>query len=143
MRYQRLFDYVPVDRDAFYIVAGDFVTAGDGSGIVHIAPAFGVDDYEMMKQYDLPFVLPVTTSGRFTEEVRDFAGRLVKTIQFATHKEEGADQDIVRMLKANGRVFRATRDYMHSYPHCWRCDNPLIYYARDSWYIRTTAYAHV
>ncbi|MBR9978770.1 MAG: isoleucine--tRNA ligase [Bacteroidetes bacterium] len=141
MRYERLFDYVPVDREAFYIVAADFVTANDGSGIVHIAPAFGVDDYEMMKKYDLPFILPVTTSGRFTDEVRDFAGRLVKTIQFATHKEEGVDPDIVRMLKSNGRIFRSSRDYMHSYPHCWRCDNPLIYYARDSWYIRTTAYA--
>lgn len=139
--YERLFDYVPVDRKAFYVIAGDFVTTSDGSGVVHIAPAFGVDDYEMMKQHDLPFLLPVTTSGRFTEEVTDFAGRLVKTIQFITHKEEGADPDIIRKLKENGRIYRSSKDYMHSYPHCWRCDNPLIYYARDSWYIRTTEYA--
>lgn len=139
--YHRLFDYVPVEKKAFYVVAGDFVTTEDGSGVVHIAPAFGVDDYEMMKKYDLPFVLPVTTGGRFTEEVTDFAGRLVKTIQFITHKEDGADPDILRMLKGNGRIFRSSKDYMHSYPHCWRCDNPLIYYARDSWYIRTTEFA--
>ncbi len=141
MEYVPLFNYVEVDKKAWYIVAGDFVTTEDGSGVVHIAPAFGVDDYEMMKKYDLPFVLPVTPGGRFTEEVTDFAGRLVKTLQFSTHKEEGADPDIMRMLKEQGRVYRSSKDYLHSYPHCWRCDNPLIYYARDSWYIRTTEYA--
>ncbi|MDX9757828.1 MAG: isoleucine--tRNA ligase [Bacteroidota bacterium] len=139
--YHRLFDYVPVEKKAFYIVAGDFVTTADGSGIVHIAPAFGVDDYEMMKQNDLPFILPVTTAGRFTDEVTDFAGRLVKTLQFTTHREDGVDPDIIRLLKEKGRIYRASKDYLHSYPHCWRCDNPLIYYARDSWYIRTTEYA--
>ncbi len=140
--YEPLFRYLPVDRRGYYVVAGDFVTTEDGSGVVHIAPAFGVDDYEMMKKYDLPFLLPVSTSGRFSEEITDFAGRLVKTIQFSTHKEEGVDPDIIRMLKANGRIYRASKDYLHSYPHCWRCDNPLIYYARDSWYIRTTEYAN-
>jgi isoleucyl-tRNA synthetase len=139
--YERLFDYVPVEKKGFYIIAGDFVTTEDGSGIVHIAPAFGVDDYEMMKKYDLPFILPVTTNGRFSEEVSDFAGRLVKTLTFATHKEEGVDPEIVKMLKQRGQIYRSAKDYMHSYPHCWRCDNPLIYYARDSWYIRTTEYA--
>ncbi|MFZ1728923.1 MAG: isoleucine--tRNA ligase [Bacteroidota bacterium] len=139
--YEPLFNYVTVDKKAFYVVAGDFVTTQDGSGVVHLAPAFGVDDYELMKKYDLPFVLPVTTSGRFTDEVTDFAGRLVKTLQFSTHKEDGVDPDIIRMLKDQGRIYRSSKDYMHSYPHCWRCDNPLIYYARDSWYIRTTAYA--
>jgi isoleucyl-tRNA synthetase len=139
--YVRLFDYVPVEKKAFYIIAGDFVTTEDGSGVVHIAPAFGVDDYEMMKANDLPFVLPVGTNGRFTEEVTDFAGRLVKTLQFATHKEDGVDPEIVRLLKQRGQIYRASKDYMHSYPHCWRCDNPLIYYARDSWFIRTTDFA--
>ncbi|MFA6233663.1 MAG: class I tRNA ligase family protein, partial [Bacteroidota bacterium] len=139
--YQPLFNYVTVDRKAFYVVAGDFVTTQDGSGVVHIAPAFGVDDYEIMKKYDLPFVLPVTMGGRFTDEVTDFAGRLVKTVQFSTHKEDGVDPEIIRMLKEQGRIYRSAKDYMHSYPHCWRCDNPLIYYARDSWYIRTTDYA--
>lgn len=140
-RYHRLFDYVPVEKQAFYVIAGDFVTTADGSGVVHIAPAFGVDDYEMMKQNDLPFILPVTTAGRFTDEVTDFAGRLVKTLQFITHREEGVDPEIIRMLKEQGRIYRSSKDYLHSYPHCWRCDNPLIYYARDSWYIRTTDYA--
>ena len=139
--YERLFDYIPVEKKGFYLVAGDFVTTDDGSGIVHIAPAFGVDDYEMMKKYDLPFVLPVHTNGRFSEEVTDFAGRLVKTLTFATHKEEGVDPEIIKMLKQRGQIYRSAKDYMHSYPHCWRCDNPLIYYARDSWYIRTTDYA--
>jgi len=141
MEYERLFDYVPVEKKGFYVIAGDFVTTEDGSGVVHIAPAFGVDDYEMMKEYDLPFVLPVTTSGRFTDEVSDFKGRLVKTLQYSSHKEDGVDPEIVRLLKQRGQIYRASKDYMHSYPHCWRCDNPLIYYARDSWYIRTTDYA--
>jgi isoleucyl-tRNA synthetase len=141
MEYEPLFRYVEVDKKAWYVVSGDFVTTEDGSGVVHIAPAFGMDDYEMMKKYDLPFVLPVTPGGRFTDEVTDFAGRLVKTLNFSTHTEEGADPDIMRMLKENGRVYRSSKDYLHSYPHCWRCDNPLIYYARDSWYIRTTDYA--
>lgn len=139
--YEPLFRYVEVDRKAWYIVAGTFVTTDDGSGVVHIAPAFGVDDYEMLRQYDLPFVLPVTPGGRFTDEVTDFKGRLVKTLQFSTHKEEGVDNDIIIALKQAGRIYRSSRDYLHSYPHCWRCDNPLIYYARDSWYIRTTDYA--
>ena len=139
--YEPLFHYVEVDRKAWYVVAGDFVTTADGSGIVHIAPAFGVDDYEMLKKNDLPFVLPVTPGGRFTDEVTDFAGRLVKTIRFDEKEEQGADPDIIRRLKADGRILKSSKDYLHSYPHCWRCDNPLIYYARDSWYIRTTEYA--
>lgn len=139
--YEPLFTYLSVDRKAWYVVAGSFVTTEDGTGIVHTAPAFGVDDYEMLKKYDLPFVLPVTPGGRFTDEVTDFAGRLVKTIAYTGHTEDGVDPEIVMMLKQRGRVYRASKDYEHSYPHCWRCDNPLIYYARDSWYIRTTEYA--
>lgn len=136
--YMPLFNYIPVNKRAWYIVAGDFVSTEDGSGVVHIAPAFGADDYEVSKKYDLPFIQPVTKSGRFTDEVTDFAGRLIKTIQFETHEEKGVDPDIIRNLKERGLIYRATNDYLHSYPHCWRCDNPLIYYARDSWYIRTT-----
>ncbi|MEJ5351482.1 MAG: isoleucine--tRNA ligase [Melioribacteraceae bacterium] len=139
--YEPLFQYIPVNKRAWYIIAGDFVSTDDGSGVVHIAPAFGADDYEVSKKYDLPFIQPVTKSGRFTEEVTDFAGRLIKTIQFETHEEKGVDPDIIRNLKERGLIYRATNDYMHSYPHCWRCDNPLIYYARDSWYIRTTQVA--
>lgn len=140
--YEPLFNYVSVEKRAWYVVPGDFVSTEDGTGVVHIAPAFGADDYEISKKFDLPFVQPVTKGGRFTEEVKDFAGRLVKSIQFATHEEKGVDPDIIKMLKQQGKLYRASNDYLHSYPHCWRCDNPLIYYARDSWYIRTTDYAN-
>ena len=136
--YEPLFSYIPVDKKAWYVIPGDFVSTEDGTGVVHIAPAFGADDYEVSKKFDLPFIQPVTKSGRFTDQVTDFAGRLVKTIQFETKEEKGADPDIIRNLKERGLLYKATNDYLHSYPHCWRCDNPLIYYARDSWYIRTT-----
>ncbi len=139
--YEPLFSYIPVDKRAWYIISGEFVSTEDGSGVVHIAPAFGADDYEVSKKFDLPFLQPVTKSGRFTEQVTDFAGRLVKTIQFQTHEEKGADPDIIRNLKERGLIYRYGTDYKHTYPHCWRCDNPLIYYARDSWYIRTTEIA--
>ena len=136
--YEPLYSYVQVEQRAWYVIQGDFVSTEDGTGVVHIAPAFGADDYEISKKYNLPFVQPVTKSGRFTDEVTDFAGRLVKTIQFETHEEKGVDPDIIRNLKERGLIYKAGNDYKHSYPHCWRCDNPLIYYARDSWYIRTT-----
>ncbi len=139
--YEPLFSYLSVDKRAWYIVAGDFVSTEDGSGIVHIAPAFGADDYEVSKKYNLPFLQPVTKGGRFTDEITDFVGRLMKTIQFDNREEKGVDPDIIRNLKERGLIYRATNDYIHSYPHCWRCDNPLIYYARDSWYIRTTEVA--
>lgn len=141
IHYERLFSYVPVDRDAFYVVLGDFVSTEDGTGIVHIAPAFGQDDYEVARRYDLPVLQPVTTGGRFTDEVTDYAGRTVKTLRFQDRIDEGVDKEIVIALKGRGLVLKSSNDYLHSYPHCWRCDNPLIYYARDSWYIRTTAYA--
>ena len=136
--YEPLYSYVPVDKRAWYIIPGEFVSTSDGSGVVHIAPAFGADDYEVSKKFNLPFVQPVTKSGRFTDEVIDFAGRLVKTIKFEDREEKGVDPDVIRNLKERNLIYRAGNDYLHSYPHCWRCDNPLIYYARDSWYIRTT-----
>lgn len=139
--YVPLYNYVPVDKKAWYVIPGDFVSTEDGSGVVHIAPAFGADDYEVSKKFNLPFIQPVTISGRFTEEVTDFANRLIKTIKFRTHEEKGADPDIIKNLKQRNLIYRATNDYLHSYPHCWRCDNPLIYYARDSWYIKTTEVA--
>ncbi len=139
--YIPLYNYVPVDKRAWYVIPGDFVSTEDGSGVVHIAPAFGADDYEVSKKFNLPFIQPVTISGRFTEEVTDFANRLIKTIKFRTHEEKGADPDIIKNLKERNLIYRATNDYLHSYPHCWRCDNPLIYYARDSWYIKTTEVA--
>jgi isoleucyl-tRNA synthetase len=136
--YEPLYNYIPVDKKAWYVIPGEFVSTEDGSGVVHIAPAFGADDYEVSKQFNLPFVQPVTIGGRFTDEVKDFAGRLVKTIKFKTHEEKGADPDILRNLEERKLIYRSSNDYLHSYPHCWRCDNPLIYYARDSWFIKTT-----
>ncbi len=128
-RYERLFDYVPVEKDAFYVVLGDFVTTEDGTGIVHIAPAFGEDDYQVGQKYNLPLLRPVNQSGEFEDVVTDFKGKFVKD----------ADPEIIAMLKERGQLFKKEL-YEHSYPHCWRCDSPLLYYARESWYIRTTRF---
>jgi len=125
--YERLFDYVPVDRKAFYVIAGDFVTTEDGSGIVHTAPAFGEDDYTVCKANGLPFLRPVDAAGKFEDIVTDFKGIFVKD----------ADPEIITNLKRRGILFRSEK-FKHSYPHCWRHRTPLIYYARDAWYIRTT-----
>ncbi len=127
--YERLFDYVPVDKKAFYVIEGDFVTTEDGSGIVHIAPAFGEDDYQVGKKYDLPLINPVDKSGRFQELISDF--------KFMHVKE--ADPHIIQNLKSRKLLFKK-ETIEHSYPHCWRCKSPLLYYARESWYIATTKY---
>lgn len=131
MKYERLFDYVavPPDKNAFYVTLGDFVSLEDGSGIVHMAPAFGADDYEMSRKYDLPLLQPVDGEGKFTSEVTPWAGRFVKD----------ADTDIIRDLDSRGRLFRA-EGYKHNYPFCWRCKTPLLYYARQSWYINTSRF---
>ncbi len=143
-RYEQIFPYVDLQTDeytdALSILPGDFVTTDDGSGIVHMAPAFGQDDYDMSKRYKIPVVQPVTPGGRFTEEAGPFAGRTVKTFQYNDRVEEGADKDIVIALKQAGKIYRSTNDYLHSYPHCWRTDNPIIYFARSSWFINSPAY---
>jgi len=129
IRYEQLLPYVKVDKKAFYVVTGDFVSTEDGSGIVHIAPAFGADDYEVSKKYDLPMVQPVTRGGLFTDEVTDFKGEFVKD----------ADAGIIRKLKEEGKLYRK-ETIVHSYPFSWRNENvPVIYYARESWFIRTTS----
>lgn len=142
--YERIFTDVQIDvgeyPNAFTILSADFVTTDDGSGVVHIAPAFGQDDYELSKQHNLPMPQPVSPTGRFTSEIRELEGRTVKTFTYSDHTEEGADRDIVRMLKSAGKIYRATFDYLHSYPHCWRTENPVIYYARDSWFITSPTY---
>ncbi|MBU0474159.1 MAG: isoleucine--tRNA ligase [Bacteroidetes bacterium] len=127
--YKQLFNYLTVDRKGFYVLEADFVSTSDGSGIVHMAPAFGADDYEMSKKYNLPFLQPVTRGGLFTDEITDFAGIFVKD----------ADQDIIFKLKEMGNLYRK-ETIVHSYPFSWRFDNvPVIYYARESWFIRTTS----
>jgi isoleucyl-tRNA synthetase len=128
--YERLYAYHAVAEKAFYVVEAGFVTTTDGTGIVHMAPAYGEDDYQIAKKYGLPTIHPVNKSGEFSAEVTDFAGRFVKE----------ADADIIRNLKER-RILYKKETITHSYPHCWRCKTPLLYYARDSWYIATTKFA--
>ena len=131
IEYEQLMEYCDVDKKAFYVIEGDFVSTADGSGIVHIAPAFGADDYEVSKKYGLPMLQPVTRAGLFTDEVTDFAGQFVKD----------ADAGIILKLKHEGKLYRK-ETILHTYPFCWRHPEvPVIYYARESWFIRTTSIA--
>lgn len=131
IEYEQLLKYVKPDKKAFYVTLGDFVSTEDGSGIVHIAPAFGQDDYELSKKYNLPMLQPVTRAGLFTDDVTDFAGVFVKD----------ADNDIIIKLKKEGKLFKK-ETIVHSYPFSWRNEDvPVIYYARESWFIRTTSIA--
>jgi isoleucyl-tRNA synthetase len=113
--YHRMFSYHPVSEKAFYVVEANFVTTEDGTGIVHIAPAYGEDDYQLSRAKDLPTIHPVNRSGEFGPDVPDFAGKFVKD----------ADADIIRMLKERGILLKK-ETITHSYPHCWRCDTPLL-----------------
>ncbi|PYS02963.1 MAG: isoleucine--tRNA ligase [Acidobacteria bacterium] len=128
--YERWFSFIPVDKKGWYVVGGDFVTTSDGSGIVHMAPAYGEDDYQASLKYDLPMIQALDARGQFTEAVPPYAGKFFKD----------ADPEIMADLKSRGLLFKK-ETYTHSYPHCWRCDTALLYYARKSWYIRTTDYA--
>jgi len=143
-RYEQIFPYAQIDHakypDALTVLAGDFVSTDDGSGVVHIAPAFGQDDFEMTKIYKLPFVQLVTSGGRFTAEAGEFAGRTVKTFTYPDRTEEGADKDLAIALKKADKIYKYSNDYLHSYPHCWRTGNPVMYYARESWFIKSPAY---
>jgi isoleucyl-tRNA synthetase len=116
------------DPCAHRVYPADFVNLEDGTGIVHIASAFGEDDYQLGQEAGLPFIQPVDLAGKFTDAFPPFADQFVKD----------ADPKIVEDLKERGRLFRVTT-YEHDYPFCWRCDTPLLYYAMDSWYVRTTA----
>ncbi len=118
----------PYVEGAHRVVAAEYVTTEDGTGIVHIAPAFGEDDMAVARAEGLPTTNPVDRQGRFTDLIGEFAGRFVKE----------ADPDLVADLERRGVLFRS-QVYRHSYPHCWRCSTPLLYYAKPSWYIRTTA----
>src|SRR4051794_14403214 len=110
------------------VLAGDFVSAEDGTGIVHTAIAFGADDFRLGEENGLNVVNPVRPDGTYDERIGPYAGRWVKD----------ADDDLIADLEAHGRLLRSER-LLHAYPHCWRCGTPLLYYARSSWYIRTTA----
>ena len=109
------------------MLPGDFVTADDGTGIVHTAVAFGEDDYRLGQEQGLTVVNPVRLDGTYDERIGPYAGRWVKD----------ADPDLVEDLRARGRLLRA-ETYLHAYPHCWRCGTPLLYYAKPSWYIGTS-----
>ncbi len=125
--YKPPYSFVTPDKDAWYIITGDFVSTAEGTGIVHIAPAFGAEDMAIGREFDLPLVMPVDLECRFTGVVTPYAGLFVKD----------ADAKIMADLEQEGVLF-ARQPYEHSYPHCWRCHTPLIYYAKSSWYVRTT-----
>jgi isoleucyl-tRNA synthetase len=127
-RYEPPFSYITdYGPRGHTVLLGDFVSTEDGTGIVHTAIAFGEDDFRLGEQYGIKLQNPVLADGTFDERITDYAGRAVKE----------ADADIVEALRASGRLLRA-EVYEHSYPHCWRCGTPLLYYAKASWYIRTT-----
>jgi isoleucyl-tRNA synthetase len=129
VKYQPLFTFLALDKPAHYVVLGDFVTTEDGTGLVHLAPAFGAEDMEAGLEYDLPILQTVAEDGTFIPEVRPWSGKFVKD----------ADPLITDDLDGRGLLYRV-ETYTHTYPFCWRCDTPLIYYARGTWYVRTTEY---
>ena len=124
IEYEPLFNYAKPEKKAWYVVNADFVTMEDGTGIVHIAPAFGEDDYNVGKKYDLPVVQLVKLDGTFPDEVTLWKGQFVKD----------ADPNIIEYLQEKG-LLEGTREHTHEYPFCWRCDSPLLYYAMESWFI--------
>jgi isoleucyl-tRNA synthetase len=131
VEYEQLLPYSKVNKKAFFVCLADFVSTEDGSGIVHIAPAFGADDYDLSKKYNLPMLQPVDRGGKFSEEVTDFAGQFVKD----------ADKEIIVKLKTEGKLYKK-ETIVHTYPFSWRNqDVPVIYYARESWFIKTTSVA--
>jgi isoleucyl-tRNA synthetase len=143
IRFEQLLPYAePEDGDPFRVVLGDFVTTEDGTGIVHIAPSFGADDFRVGKQYGLGSLTLVDKQGKFTEQMAEYAGRYVKTEyddHFDPATDTSVDIDLIVKLKKENKAFK-TEKYEHSYPHCWRTDKPILYYPMDSWFIRTTAY---
>jgi isoleucyl-tRNA synthetase len=128
-RYQPLFTFIHSDKPAYYVILGDFVSTKDGTGLVHLAPAFGAEDMQAAKTFDLPILMTVTPAGKFTSEVSSWRGMFVKE----------ADPLIVQDLESRGLLLRAG-EHTHTYPFCWRCHTPLLYYARNTWYLRTSQF---
>ena len=126
--YEPLYTFSKLDKKAYYVVADGYVTLTDGTGVVHIAPAFGEDDSRVGKDNDLPFLQLVDEAGKFSAETGDWAGTFVKD----------ADKLVLKDLEERGLLFAAL-PYEHSYPFCWRCDTPLLYYAIDTWFIKMSA----
>lgn len=127
MKYQPLFDYFANHKNGFKILSGDFIVEGEGTGIVHTAPGFGEEDYELCKSHNIEIVCPIDVKGHFTEEVYDFEG--IQVFE--------ANDLIIRKLKEQDNLIKIEQ-YPHSYPHCWRTDTPLIYRAISSWYVKVT-----
>ena len=127
MEYEQLMPFAKVDGKAFVVIHGDYVTLTDGTGIVHIAPAYGEDDSLVSKQNGIAFVNLVDKSGKFVPEVEPWAGKFVRD----------CNEDICKWLAEHNKLFSKEK-HIHSYPHCWRCDTPLLYYPKESWFVATT-----
>ena len=129
MEYEQLMPFVTPDKKAFFVLVGDFVTTEDGTGIVHTAPAFGEDDYNVCKKYNLPVFQPVNDEGKYVGTPWD--GRYVM--------EDGLDVEIIKYLASENKIYKKEK-VEHNYPHCWRCATPLLYYAKPSYYIEVTKF---
>lgn len=127
LTYEPLFSYVPLEN-AYRVIDADYVSDTSGTGIVHISPAHGEDDYRVAREHGVPMLMVVNNAGRYIDAVTDLAGRFVKD----------CDIDIVKMLSERGLLYHKEK-HEHSYPFCWRCKTPLLYYATESWFIKTTA----
>ncbi|HEY9123154.1 MAG TPA: isoleucine--tRNA ligase [Bacteroidales bacterium] len=141
IRYEQLMPYQqPSTGDAFRVICGDFVTTEDGTGIVHIAPSFGADDFRVAAQNGIGALTLVDKQGKFVDGCGDLSGRFVKNAYDPNLKEEDESVDvyIAVKLKTENKAFRIEK-YVHTYPHCWRTDKPVLYYPLDSWFIKTTA----
>ncbi len=127
IKYEQLMPFVETSENAFFVTLGDYVTTEDGTGIVHTAPAFGEDDYNLGRKYNLPVLQPVDESGKFI--ATPWEGKFVM--------EDGVDVEIIKWLHSENKLFSKEK-VAHNYPHCWRCQTPLLYYAKPSWYIEMT-----
>ena len=143
INFEQLLPYVqPEDGEGFKVLLGDFVTTDEGTGIVHIAPSFGADDYKVAKENGIGSLTLVNRQGKFIENMGEFANRYVRTeydADYDPEKSDPVDVDIIVKLKKENKAFK-TEKYVHSYPHCWRTDKPILYYPLDSWFIKTTAF---
>ncbi|MFW6248252.1 MAG: isoleucine--tRNA ligase [Bacteroidota bacterium] len=141
IRYEQLLPYhQPTDGDAFKVLLGDFVSTEEGTGIVHLAPSFGADDFRVSRKHGIGSLTLVDKNGKFVEGMEEFSGRYVKNEFDPAYSEDKdpVDVDIAMKLKKENKAFKIEK-YIHTYPHCWRTDKPVLYYPLDSWFIKTTA----
>lgn len=141
LKYEPLFKYVNLEGRCYEVVAEDFVSDEEGTGIVHCAPAFGEEDFEVYKKYNLAFLCLVNEQGKFTKEVKDFHNEYVRS-DYINNPPPGyipIENRIIEKLKKDGKVFKVGK-YRHNYPHCWRTDKPIIYYPWNSWFIKVSEF---